>query len=65
MHHDKIVLFFSSISCFNFETRWPIVKESTEGSHFGYAVDGYQHSDGKQWSIMVGAPTASGEVVIL
>ena len=63
MHKKLLSLLLAWAECFNFETRWPIVKEGPVGSHFGYAVDGYQYNGESRSTVIVGAPTESGAVV--
>ncbi|XP_053682374.1 integrin alpha-PS1 isoform X1 [Sabethes cyaneus] len=54
-----MVMSISSILCFNFETRLPIVKYGATNTYFGYSVASHteklRNGDKKSW-ILVGAP---------
>ena len=50
----------SSIDCFNFDVKYPIVKLGEIDSNFGYAVESFKFQNGKE-QIIVGAPTLTEE----
>jgi len=55
-----IGLFGGGAKGFNFDTRFPYLKQGPSGSNFGYSVESFQFENGKE-EIIVGAPTYQDE----